>query len=136
MQRVLALVAIVASAAALGSPCDGIDRSLPEVRKAVLAPIIGRQLSHGSPDRPSVAVLQSFAYSDWYVIYVRTPGADETFLFYHGDPAAHSFVDMWSGAAAKDETHQIYDWLLSRMHGIPRKLAACFAYHVTKDRDQ
>ena len=114
-----------------GSPCDTVSRDLPSERKAVLAPEIAKQLNVKSVD-----VLQSFKLGSWQIIYVNTHESDEPFLFYSGDPLKTRYVTMWSGAARMDEEQEIRAWTLKNAPGIPRRLASCFARHVTKSRDQ
>ncbi len=84
----------------------------------------------------SVEVLQSFHFAGWRILYVQTGNSDETFFFFAGDPAAKPFVTRWSGGAAATEEGEIQAWTLAHATGIPAPLAACFAWHVTNDRDQ
>jgi hypothetical protein len=39
---------------------------------------------------------------------------------------------VWGGAAEFDETDEIEQWAEQNAPGIPKKLAACFAWSVTK----
>jgi hypothetical protein len=84
---------------------------------------------------PSVTVLQSFRLDDWRIIYIDTHQSDETFLFYAHDPLKSHFITEWSGAAMIDEEEEMKSWTLKNAPGIPLRLASCFAWHVTKDRD-
>ena len=131
--RILQVVCLLGAAAPAwgGSPCDTVSRDLPSERKAVLAPEIAKQLNVKSVD-----VLQSFKLGSWQIIYVNTHESDELFLFYSGDPLKTRYVTMWSGAARMDEEQEIRAWTLKNAPGIPRRLASCFAWHVTKSRDQ
>jgi hypothetical protein len=113
-----------------GSACDGIDRALTAHRKTALAPEIAKQLKVSSVD-----VLQSFRFGTWQIIYVSTPESDPPFLFYPGDPLQTRYVTEWSGSARTDEEQEINAWTLENAPGIPRKLASCFAWHVTKSGD-
>jgi hypothetical protein len=126
---VVALV-IVAFGACAASPCDGVDRSLTTERSVALAPGIAKQLHV-----PTVDVLQSFRFAGWSIIYVGTHQADEAFLFYAHDPLKQHYVALWSGGARMDEEQVIKIWVVKNAPGIPSKLAGCFAWHVTKDRD-
>ena len=85
---------------------------------------------------PSVDVLQSFRLGSWDIIYVDTHQTDEAFLFYPQDPSLGRYVTLWAGAAMHDEEREIRSWVLKNAPGIPGKLAACFAWHVTKHRDK
>jgi hypothetical protein len=111
------------------SPCDNVDRSLTEDSKAALAPAIASQLHAQKVD-----VLQSFRFDGWTILYVNSHNADETFLFYPHDPLNTRYITMWSGAAAWNEERSIRKWTLKNAPGIPKKLASCFAWHVTSDR--
>lgn len=112
------------------TPCDGIDRSLTAEQRSTWAPELAKQEAV-----PSVTVLQSFRLDDWRIIYVDTHQSDETFLFYGHDPLKSHFITEWSGAAMIDEEEEMKSWTLKNAPGIPLKLASCFAWHVTKNRD-
>jgi hypothetical protein len=113
------------------SPCDNVDRSLTDTSKTVLAPVIASQLHAKKVD-----VLQSYRFDGWTILYVNSHDSDETFLFYSHDPLHNRYITMWGGAAAWNEEQSIRKWTLKNAPGIPRKLASCFAWHVTSDRDQ
>jgi len=83
-----------------------------------------------------VDVLQAFRFDGWTILYVDSHEADEAFLFYSHDPLHNRFVTIWSGAAATNEEQSIRAWTLKNAPGIPPKLASCFAWHVTSDRDK
>ena len=113
------------------SPCDGVNRSLTDSRKLQLAHAIARQKK-----LKTVAVYQSFSDANWSIIYVGTPVSDNGYFFYSGDPlvAAHP-INVWGGAAMAFETTDIAKWVSSKVKGIPTRLANCFAWHVTLNRD-
>jgi len=113
------------------SPCDNVDRSLTDTSKTVLAPVIASQLHAKKVD-----VLQSYRFDGWTILYVNSHDSDETFLFYSHDPLHTRYITMWGGAAAWNEEQSIRKWTLKNAPGIPPKLASCFAWHVTNDRDQ
>ncbi len=113
------------------SPCDNVDRSLTDNTKGTLAPVIAKQLHTQKVD-----VLQSFRLEGWTIIYVNSHDADESFLFYPHDPVHSRYVTRWGGAAAWNEEQSIKSWTLKNAPGIPPKLASCFAWHVTSDRDK
>jgi hypothetical protein len=125
---VLMFVAI--STCTYASPCDDIDRALSSSRKEILSAEIVEQLQ-----RPISAVLQSFRLEEWCIIYVAPHQTDEVCLFYAHDPLISNYLAMLSGAAMYDEEEIIRSWTIENVPGIPKKLAACFAWHVTKDRD-
>jgi hypothetical protein len=130
-QFVFAMLIFAAlSACASEPPCANVSRSLTVERKEALAPAIAKQI-----EMPSIDVLQSFKLGDWSIIYVDTHQSDEVFLFYAHDPLTSRYVTMWSGGAARDEEEKIRSWAVQNAPGIPAKLAGCFAWHVTKDRD-
>ena len=111
-------------------PCSGINRQLDSERKAVLAPAIANQLQASAVD-----VLQLFRLGNWSIVYVDTHDADEAFLFYAADPLTSHYTALWSGAAARNEERQIRNWVMNNAPGIPKRLAGCFAWHVTRDRN-
>lgn len=81
-------------------------------------------------------MLQSSAYGSWRILNVETPTADDAFLFFSSNPATHRYVTLWPGAADAGETGSIRAWVIENAPGIPTKLAACFADHVTLHRDE
>lgn len=129
----LVVLCLVGSAATAwgGSPCDKVNRDLPLKRKEALSAEIAKQLGV-----KSVEVLQSFRLGTWQIIYVATPDSDPPFLFYSSDPLKTRYLTEWSGAARVDEEQEIKTWTLENAPGIPHRLASCFAWHVTKARDQ
>ena len=118
------------SLAASASPCDGIDRTLPDARKLELAPVIAKQIKVRA-----VEVLQSYREQDWHIIYAKTQVSDNAFIFFKSDPFKSQYLVAWGGKADPDEEAEIAKWVKTKAKGIPPKLAQCFAWHVTKDRD-
>ena len=125
-----AVFTVCASVAGAASPCEGVDRSLPVELRSPWALELAKQLGVSSVD-----VLQSFRLNGWSIIYVDTHRSDEAFLFYAHDPLTSHYITLWSGAAARDEEEDVKSWTLKNAPNIPLKLASCFAWHVTKDRD-
>jgi hypothetical protein len=126
----VALVALLWSAAAAASPCAGVDRRLSEMARPALEGAVAAEM-----DLPRVQLLQSYRYAGWRILYVATFRTDETFLFYRRDPPRGRSLTRWGGAAQVDEEPEIRRWVRTNVPGIPVRLAACFAWHVTKDRD-
>ncbi|PRC92746.1 hypothetical protein [Solimicrobium silvestre] len=126
----------LATASAIASPCDGINRSINLQNKRFFAETITKQLKAQIPDVASVQILQYFAYKDWSVVYVNTQVSDEVFLIYHDSPLKGKYLDSLAGAYAANEEQSVYDHLINGdSKGIPTKLAKCIAWHITKDRD-
>jgi hypothetical protein len=117
-------------AALYSSPCRGIDRALSESQKTKLEPIIALQEGW-----ESVKVLQSFRLGNWHIIYLGNGISDDLYLFFPDSPAAVKSVGMWGGGATVFETSDIKRWVTENIPGIPPRLAACFAWHVTLNRD-
>ncbi len=117
------------SAIAGASPCAGVDRALAEAQRQALSPALARQLRVSSVD-----VLASMTIGNWSIVSVSTHNTDPPFLFFSGNPANSHYVTLWSGAAKQDERTEIEAWVLRNAPGIPSKLAACFAWHVTTER--
>ncbi len=113
------------------TPCAGVDRSLTGPRKLELGRAIAKQ-----EKRKRVDVYQSFSDAGWSIIYLGTRISDNGYFFYSGDPlAAARAVTVWSGAAPVFEASEIAQWVLKNVPGIPPRLAKCFAWHVTLNRD-
>jgi hypothetical protein len=129
-ELLLQLIAfIVATASAwAASPCAGVNRNLTHERKAVVAPVIARQLQDNS-----VEVLQSFQLGSWSIFYIASHQADDAYVFYAHDPSTSRYITLWGGMATSDEEQTIKAWVLKNAPGIPRGLASCFAWHVTKE---
>jgi hypothetical protein len=123
------LLSACRSSPAGASPCSGIDRSLKSDRKAALASALAKELRVSTVD-----ILESFRGLGWSIIYVDTHESDYQFLFFSGDPLSSHSVTGWGGAAMENEEQEIKDWTIKNAPGIPDHLAACFAWHVTKDR--
>jgi hypothetical protein len=111
------------------SPCSGVDRSLPANIRESLAPYISKHESMGK-----VEVLNSFVFGGWHIIEIENHVSDEPYLFYPADPTSSGPLASWSGAATIFETTDVEKWAMENAHGIPRKLASCFAWHVTLNR--
>jgi len=121
-------------------PCSDVDRSLTESQKASLAPAVEShmktQFDAGLFTLIMVQqndVLGMFRAGGWYIVHVDNHATDDPYLFYSTDPTrASHYVGAWGGAAAADEEPEIQAWLTAEMPGIPKTLAKCFAWYVTK----
>jgi len=136
MKSIISICAAVTLSAvgmcAEASPCSGIDRALSNERKAVLEPIIAKQLHD-----PSAKILKNMNADGWSVIYVLPPNSEPAFLFFRGAPESGRYKTLWDGAATIDEEQAIRQWATDNVPGIPPRLAACFAWFVTPPhRDQ
>jgi hypothetical protein len=132
-KKILGLLVLMAGTPSMwaGSPCYGVKRGLTNNRKHALAPKIAKELHLRNVD-----ILQSFQFGKWNIIYVDTHESDEQFLFYADDPLKEKHITEWSGAAFINEEQEIKHWTIKNAPGIPSRLAACFAWHVTKDSGQ
>jgi hypothetical protein len=134
MKKLLCLIVLLVVTmcdATAATKCSGIDRTLTHEAKVRLAPIVAQQLN-----TPTVDVLESFRTNKWTILYVDPHTADEAFLFYPQSPSDGQFQTLWSGAARPDEEEEIHHWVLQNAPGVPARLASCFAWHVTHDRDK
>ena len=109
--------------------CSGVDRTLSKQRVKAIGPAIAKQL-----DAKRIEILQSLQFGGWSILYVDTHKSDEAYVFYSGDPTRSKLVTLWSGAARVDEEEEIRAWTLENARGIPKTLASCFAWQVTKGR--
>ena len=129
---VLSTITLILSATLLSraeSACSGVDRTLPKERSKALAPILAKQL-----DAKHAEISKSFRFGGWSILYVSTGEADDAYVFYSGDPMQIKYVTLWGGVALENKEQEIRDWTLKNAPGIPRTLARCFAWHVTKER--
>lgn len=144
MKRIAVLMVALCLNPAFGSPCSGVDRELTNSMKAAFAPDIEKHLNkqQGPLVNQTIYIkpediLQVFRIGKWHVIYVNNHVSDEPFLFYNSTPQkSAAYLFAWSGAARMDEGPEIEKWVKAQAPSIPRKLAACFAWHVTRARDQ
>ena len=111
------------------SACSGVDRTLAKERARALGPVIAKQL-----EAKRAEISQSLRFDGWSILYVSTGEADDAFVFYSGDPMRNKYVTLWGGVALENEEKEIRTWTLKNAPGIPRTLANCFAWHVTKER--
>ena len=100
--RLVNILVTTASAALLSltaqaSPCDSIDRTLTDARKAELSPVIAKQIKVKSVD-----VLQSYREQDWHIIYTKTPVSENAFIFFKADPLKSQYLVAWGGQARPD----------------------------------
>lgn len=123
------------------NPCTGVDRSLSANQRENFSPAIEQHLNNqlGLKEHISIEpqdVLQVFRLGHWHIVYVGTHVSDEPYLFYAHEPQkSSSYMTIWAGAAMSDEAPEIRRWLIKNASGIPGKLAKCFAWHVSKNRD-
>lgn len=144
MRGLALILAALVALPALASPCAGVDRALPAARKAAFAPAVAAHLNRqlGPQVNQTIVIapddiLQLFRLGRWHILYVNNHVSDEPFLFYRDAPQrSPAYALAWAGAATRDEGPAIEKWVRAEAPGIPRRLAACFAWHVTQDRDR
>ena len=113
------------------TPCNGVDRRLGIHRRAQLEAVIAKQQK-----RETVRVFNAFRYGGWFIVYTDASDGDEPYLFYRQDPTVGNRpLAAWSGAANIFETSDIAHWVRRNASGIPTRLADCFAWHVTLNRE-
>ena len=131
MRALFALLLLAVCGHALATPCGTVNQTLTNGQRVALAPELARQLRVRS-----VSVSQLFSLASWHIIYVETPETDSPFLFYNGDPLNTHYVALWAGAARPHDEEAIKAWVIKNASGIPEPLATCFAWYVTKMRNQ
>jgi hypothetical protein len=145
VMRLSAIIAIFLIPAAVhASPCTGIEQVLTQTQKVAFLPSIERhlnnQLGKGLGQSISMSpedIFQVFRVGKWHIVYVNSHVSDEPYLFYNSAPdAAERYLTAWAGGATMDEGAEIYAWTLREAPGIPHKLASCFSWHVTMDREK
>ncbi len=143
MKQIIGLILLLVSTNALCSPCAGVDRRLSDAQRHSLVPALERHLNNqlgqelGQVIRLSAEdVFKSFRVGKWHIVYLNSHVSDEPFLFYSSAPSqAERYITAWAGAATSDEGPAIYAWVRHEAPGIPKKLASCFAWYVTKSGD-
>ena len=133
MRFIAVLLAALFPVCVPASPCSGIDRKIGESERALLAPIIAKQLTRRLP-LAEVGILQSFRLGRWRILYVDPRNWEPVYLFFRGDPASTDYLELWGGTAKPDEEDAVLSWTKKKVPGIPMKLAVCFAFHVSKER--
>ncbi len=126
MKTVL-LSLLLAPQLALADVCTPIDRHLDEADKTRLAPVIGRQL-----EVRGVTLKLSLRSGEWRAFLIGARDADDSFVFYSGDPASQRFVDAIGTFALPEGEKAIRQWLVENLKGIPAPLATCVAQEAAK----
>ena len=116
---------------AAADPCAGVDRTLADADKAALAPLIGRQL-----ELRGLTIRESLRSGDWRVFLIGARGADDSYVFYAGDPASQRYVDAIGTFALPDGEAAIRRWLTESFAAMPAALAACVAHAAAKTAKQ
>ena len=113
------------------TPCDGVDRSLTAPRQAQLEAAIAKERG-----RQTVKVFESFKSDGWFILFTDTSEGDKPYLFYSKDPVGGNHpVTEWSGAATIFEASEVKQWVKKNAPSIPDRLASCFAWHITLNRE-
>lgn len=127
MRLVLLLLLVAAPGLLRADPCAGIDTTLDDAAKAGVAPAIGRQLGVRG-----VVVKQTLRSAGWQVFLISARDADDSYVFYSGDPQSERFVDAIGAFALPEGEAAIRRWLTDNLSGIPAALAACVAQQAHK----
>lgn len=107
--------------------CKAISRAFTLAERVRWSSIVSE-----NRDFAGAKAVESFVSSSWRVVYAIFPNSEPAFLFFRGlQPIA-----TWSGGAAIFDAPEVEKWVLKNVPGIPRRLAHCFAWHVTFNRDQ
>lgn len=107
-------------------PCQEIDHTLAADREKTLAEAVAKQLKVSE-----VKIETSFFSEGWSVLLVTNPSWEDQYLFYSGDPTTSESVTTFGGSAPFWAAGDIEQTILAEAPGIPRGLAACFAWHIT-----
>ena len=111
-------------------PCRGVRTTLSQRRRGDIADAVSVVQKF-----PGARVLGYFEVQGWYIVYTNASPGDEQYLVYDRDPVGRVTArTSWSGAATMFETTEVRDWLLAAAPNIPKRLADCFAWHVTLGR--
>ncbi|MFC7421755.1 hypothetical protein ACFQNF_18000 [Iodobacter arcticus] len=132
------------SCSAFATPCAKMIQPISEEKKAIFAKAINVHLNQQlGPSlnqtlfTDGADILEVIHFKKWYIIYVNTHITDEIFLVYRSAPnKSYGYLTSWAGSATNDEGSRIENWLKKEALGIPKKLASCFAWHITEGRNQ
>jgi hypothetical protein len=120
---------LIAVSCANATPCDKVAKSLSSAQRATISAAVADQLQAAS-----AKILHAYQLGNWYLLTVDTPGANEVFLFYRGDPPSRQYVALWSRAGGKAEQSELRSWARLNAPGVPETLAKCFAWSATSGR--
>jgi hypothetical protein len=130
MGKIMLLAALlIAGSRANASPCDRVAKPLTPSQRSALSAAIAGQLQ-----TPSAKIRRAYRLGNWHLLYVDTPGADETFLFFRGDPLNRQYLAQWSGEGGKTRQSDLRSWARLNAPGIPETLAKCFAWAAESKR--
>jgi hypothetical protein len=107
-------------------PCQEIDSTLAADRQKTLAEAVAKQLKVSE-----VKIEASFFSEGWSVLWVSNSSWENQYLFYSGDPTTTGAVTTFGGSAPFWAAGDIEHTILEEAPGIPRGLAACFAWRIT-----
>lgn len=102
--------------------CAGVDRALSDEDKSSLVAVVARQLQ-----LRGVKLLQSWRSESWQVLHIAARDADNSFVFFAGDPRSERYRDAIGEFALPEGEAAIRHWLQQNLKGIPAPLAACVA---------
>jgi hypothetical protein len=122
---------LIAVSCANASPCDRLAKPLTPAQRATLSAAVAGQLQ-----APSAKIRRAYRLGNWHLLYVDTPGADEAFLFYRGDPLNRQYLVLWSGEGEKTRSSELRSWARLNAPGIPENLAKCFAWAADSKRQR
>lgn len=117
---VLLLAPVHAGAA---DACAGIDRELAEADKPALTAAVAKQLQ-----LRGVRLQASLRRGDWRVLQIAARDADDSFVFYSGDPRSQRYRDAIGVFALPEGEKAIRTWLKENHGEMPAELAACVAH--------
>lgn len=107
------------------SPCAGVERNLDEAEQKQLAPVIGRQLQ-----LRGVVLKQALRSASWQVFLVGVRDADDSYVFYDGDPLSQRYIDAIGTFALPEGEAAIRRWLRDTFEALPEDLAQCLAHEA------
>lgn len=117
----LAAVALLPLRAAADA-CAGVDRTLSEEDRSGLGAVVARQLQ-----LRGVKLLQSLRSESWQVLHIAARDADNSFVFFAGDPRSERYRDAIGEFALPEGEAAIRRWLQENLKDMPQPLAACVA---------
>lgn len=117
------LAVLLPAQAVAADACAGIDRALPEADKPALTSAVAQQLQ-----LRGVKIKASLRSESWQVLQIAARDADDSFVFYAGDPRSQRYRDAIGLFALPEGEKAIRAWIRENHGGMPAGLADCVAH--------
>ena len=111
-------------------PCSGVDRTSTEAERKAAAERIGTLAQLGDGE---IAIGQIMRQEGWTVVWATPSGLEQGVFFLKDQPGGPgTLVQIWGGAAGRDDEKEIAQWTRDLPVAPPARLAECFVAEVTR----